>query len=387
MEKKWQHNPIWNGSFSWGNTLFLLVTPAMALVALPWYLATQGLGWLEFFLFAVMTSATGFGITVGYHRMLAHQSFEGSRAARFLLLVFGAAAVQNSALKWCSDHRYHHRFVDKEGDPYNRSRGFFYSHIGWIFYNDPAERSYDNARDLAEDPLIAWQHRWYLPLAAGVGFGLPTLVGWAMGNALAGFLFGGLFRLLFVHHGTFLINSAAHTFGHRPYSTKTTARDCWWLAFFTNGEGFHNFHHAFANDYRNGLHWYQWDPSKWMILAMNLVGLSRNLQRTPEAHILKARLESSVDQFLSARQHDLPESLESMRHALDTKLQEFQARLREFQAWKERSAAERGRWARVQGRYWKRRLRKERQLLEATLEEFRAHLELFEKRQRAAHLA
>lgn len=375
MSKKWQHNPKWNGPFSWVNTSFLLATPLLALVALPWYLLSHGLGWFEFAMFATMTSLTGFGITVGYHRMISHQSCESTPFVRFLFLVFGAGALQNSALKWCSDHRYHHRFVDKEGDPYNRNRGFFYSHIGWIFYDDPAERNYENAHDLLNDPLVMWQHRWYLPLGFGFGFVVPTLVGWAFGHALAGFLFGGLFRMLFVHHGTFLINSAAHTFGTRPYNTKNSARDCWWLAFFTNGEGFHNFHHAFANDYRNGLRWYQWDPSKWMIWSLSKTGGVYGLHRTPEAHILKARMEASVDQFRkTSQQAELPDQLESMRRVLEEKLQEFQVKLREFQTWKETGAQPR--WARVQARYWTRRLRKERQLLEAHVEEFRAHLRI-----------
>ena len=141
------------------------------------------------------------------------------------------------------------------------------------------------------------QHRFYLPLSIFVAFLLPTLLGMAVGRPLAGFFWGGLFRVNFLQHATFLINSACHKFGSRPYSMKVTARDCWWLAIFTNGEGYHNFHHAFGNDYRNGVRWYHWDPSKWFIGLLASCGLARNLKRTPDAVILKAKLETFYEGF------------------------------------------------------------------------------------------
>jgi stearoyl-CoA desaturase (delta-9 desaturase) len=367
---KWQHNPKWNGEFSWVNTAFLVATPLLTLALLPWMILSYGLTWFDFFVFGLMTTLSGFAITAGYHRLLAHQSYESAWPVRLFYLVFGAAALQNSALKWCSDHRYHHRFVDKEGDPYNIQRGFFYAHMGWIFYRDPEGRSFDNAKDLLADRLVQWQHRYYLPIAVVVGFGLPTLLGWLAGRPLAGLLVGGLFRVVFVHHGTFLINSAAHTVGHRPYSTKNSARDCWWMSFFTNGESFHNFHHAFGNDYRNGVRWFHWDPSKWLIFTMSKVGLASNLQRTPDAHILRARLESSIEEFRAGWQTDMPAKLEAMRQHLDAKVQEFQARLREFQAWHENRAQENQRVRGIRLRYWKRKLRNERKALELAIHEY-----------------
>ena len=373
-QRKWQHNPQWNGKFSWVNTAFLVITPVLAVALIPWQIMQSGFSWVDFSLFVAMVWATGLSITAGYHRLLSHLSYEGSPVVKFIYLVFGAAALQNSALKWCSDHRYHHRFVDKEGDPYSIEKGFFYAHMGWIFYNDPAERSFDNAKDLLNDRLVAWQHRWYLAIAVIIGFGLPTLIGAAFGRPWEGLLWGGILRVVFVHHGTFLINSASHTFGTRPYSTKNSARDCWWLAIFTYGEGYHNFHHAFQNDYRNGLRWFHWDPTKWLIWSTAKLGLARNLVRTPDAHILKARLESSVDQFRRNWKSEMPDQLESMRAALDAKCAEFQLKLREFQAWKEAKAKENARWRKLQTRYWKRRLAAERRILESALEEYKAIL-------------
>ncbi|RZA00275.1 MAG: acyl-CoA desaturase [Proteobacteria bacterium] len=372
--RKWQHNPQWNGSFSLVNTLFLVLTPLLTVALIPLQLSLTGFSWADFALFIGMVYATGMGITAGYHRMLSHLSYESSPIVKFFFLIFGAAALQNSAYKWCSDHRYHHRFVDKDSDPYSISKGFFYAHMGWIFRNDPEERTYDNAKDLAADRLVMWQHKYYLAIAVVVGFGLPALIGALYGRAWEGLLWGGLFRAVFVHHGTFLINSASHTFGTRPYSTKNSARDCWWLAIFTYGEGYHNFHHAFQNDYRNGLRWFHWDPTKWLIWSLTKTGLSKNLVRTPEAHILKARLESSVDHFRRGWKDEMPAQLESMRASLDTKLAEFQLKLREFQAWKESKVAENARWRKMQTRYWKRRLYAERLALESAVEEFKALL-------------
>lgn len=376
---KWQHNPQWNGDFSWVNTAFLVITPLLALVLVPWQLWHGGFKLVDFVIFFVMMKLSGLSVTAGYHRLFSHQTYEASPVVKFFFLLFGAGAFQNSAFKWSSDHRYHHRFVDKEGDPYSIKKGFFHAHMGWVFYNDPTERSFDNAKDLSNDPLVAWQHKHYLLLSVLTGFVLPTLIGWCFGRPMAGFVWGGLFRVIYVHHGTFLINSLAHTTGPRPYSTKSSARDNWWLAFFTNGEGFHNFHHTFANDYRNGLKWFHWDPTKWLILSLESLGLSYDLQRTPDAHILKARLESSLEHFRNGWQQEMPSQLEAMREHLEHKLHEFQLKLKEFHAWKESRLEENARWRRVRARYWRRRLQAERRVLESAINEYRALLRMTQR--------
>lgn len=372
----WQHSPRWNGQFSWGNTSFLLGLPLVALALIPYSLYRDGLHLSDFLLFAALTTLTSLSITAGYHRLFSHQTYETTWPVKLFFLIFGAGAFQNSAFKWCSDHRYHHRFVDKEGDPYNINKGFFYAHMGWIFYQDPPGRTFDNAKDLQEDSLIQWQHKYYLFLGVFVSFILPTLVGWMLDRPLAGFVWGGVFRVLFVHHGTFLINSLAHTYGTRPYSTKNSGKDNWWLAFFTNGEGFHNYHHTFANDYRNGLRWFHWDPTKWLIRSLEYVGQSWNLQRTPEVHILKAKMETSLEQFRSEWKSDIPQPLEAMRIQLEGKLQELQGKLKEFQAWREQVAKENRRWGNIRARYWRKRLSAEKRALESAINEYRVLLQL-----------
>jgi stearoyl-CoA desaturase (delta-9 desaturase) len=348
-----------------------VATPALMLALLPVYILKTGFALSDLAIFLFMIAASGFSITAGYHRLFAHQTYESPAIVRFFFLLFGAAAFQNSAFKWSSDHRYHHRFVDKEGDPYNINRGFFYAHMGWIFHADPVERNFANAADLEADALVQWQHRYFNLIAVSMCFLFPTLLGLCFGRPFAGFFLGGLVRLLVVHHGTFLINSFAHMFGTRPYSTKVSARDCWWLAFLTNGEGYHNFHHAFANDYRNGVRWYHWDPSKWLIRALNLVGLSKNLSRTPDAHVLKAKLETSAELLTQAGRTEVPAQLEAMRAAIEQHLQDFQRKYREFQAWRDSMLAEGKRVRRTRARYWARRLRAERKVLEQSLREYR----------------
>ena len=179
--------------------------------------------------------------------------------------------------------------------------------------------------------------------------------------------------------GTFLVNSASHTFGTKPFSTKNSARDCWWLAFFTNGEGYHNFHHAFANDYRNGILWFQWDPSKWFIWINYQLGLAYNLQRTPDSHILKAYLESSYDQFRLSWKEEVPTQLEAMRSSIEEKLHEFQQKVRDYQAAKESRAVENARIRSVRVRYWRRKLRNEKRILEHAVQEYRAVLKLTQR--------
>jgi stearoyl-CoA desaturase (Delta-9 desaturase) len=221
---------------------------------------------------------TGTAITAGYHRFYSHRTYRCNRVIQFFMLVFGASALQNSALSWVSDHRYHHRHTDQEADPYNINKGFFWAHVGWIYYKTVGPRTYANAEELKRDPLVMWQHRWYPALAVVVGQLLPLFVGYLLGRPWGCWIWGGLVRTVAVHHATFLINSVAHTVGRKNHSDATSARDSWWLPIFSFGEGYHNFHHTYPGDYRNGSAWYHWDPTKWSIQAMSLVGLAWDLR-------------------------------------------------------------------------------------------------------------
>jgi stearoyl-CoA desaturase (Delta-9 desaturase) len=277
---------------NWTTSSFLIGTFLLTLTAVPLYLWHFGVDWFYFALFAVMLSVTGFSITLGYHRLFSHMTFRARLPVRLFTLIFGAAAFENSVLMWASEHRRHHKHVDHDEDPYDISKGFFHAHIGWLLFKLRPQPPYDNVTDLMKDRLIMWQHRHIHLIAVLTSFGLPALLGaWWDGwvGALGGFLIGGVAKVVAIQHGTFLINSACHTIGRQPYSTRCSARDSFFLALFTFGEGYHNYHHEFQHDYRNGVKPWQFDPTKWIIWTLSKIGFTTGLRRVPEQAINSAQ--------------------------------------------------------------------------------------------------
>jgi stearoyl-CoA desaturase (delta-9 desaturase) len=275
----------------WVNTLFLTLTPIL-FVILGWiYFKGHGIEISQILLAVAFYFITGISITAGYHRLLSHKAYKASNLVKFLYLIFGAAAFQNSALKWATDHRIHHRHVDHDNDPYNINRGFFYAHIGWIFYKEHDTERAQYPKDLLNDKLVMWQHRNYYWIAIVMGFIIPTIIGYFMGSALGGLALAGILKVIFVHHCTFFINSLCHMVGNRPYSDSNTARDSYIMALFTFGEGYHNYHHYFPSDYRNGICWYHFDPTKWLIKFLSFVGLVKGLKKVPMKLIIQAKIE------------------------------------------------------------------------------------------------
>jgi len=164
---------------------------------------------------------------------------------------------------------------------------------------------------------VRWQHRFYLPLAIIIGGGLPLLIGYYLGNALGCFLLAGITRIVIVHHATFLINSLCHFLGKQPYSLKDSSRDSALVAFLTYGEGYHNFHHRFQYDYRNGIRWYHFDPTKWLIKTLEILRLANGLHRASDMHIFKARLDvqrNQVEQRLAGFSQEFREAMERNIH-------------------------------------------------------------------------
>jgi stearoyl-CoA desaturase (delta-9 desaturase) len=215
-------------------------------------------------------------------------TFRAKLPVRLFTLIFGAAAFENSVLMWASEHRRHHKHVDHDEDPYDITKGFFHAHIGWLLFKLWPQPPFDNVADLRKDPLVMWQHQHVHVIAVLVSFVLPTLLGFAWNGwsgALGGFLIGGVAKIVALQHGTFLINSACHTMGRQPYSTRCSARDSFLMALFTFGEGYHNYHHEFQHDYRNGVKPWQWDPTKWLIWILSKFGLAGNLRRVPRETI------------------------------------------------------------------------------------------------------
>ncbi len=273
----------------WTTTLFLIVSHTIGIVGTGIYVYFNGIHPLEIVNFILFYILTGLSITAGYHRYFSHRSYDCHPFLCLFYAIFGACAWENSILRWCSDHRMHHKHVDTDLDPYNIKKGGWYAHIGWIFHKRE-NLNLNNVKDLQMDPIIRWQHKYYVPIAILVGSGLPFLIGLLVDRPWGGLLWGGFFRVMFVHHATFFINSLAHMVGAQPYTTQDSSRDSWWLAFLTYGEGYHNFHHKFQADYRNGIRWYHWDPSKWVIALCSKFKLTTRLNRTPSRIIQNARL-------------------------------------------------------------------------------------------------
>mgnify|MGYP006126143063 FL=1 len=321
---------------NWTNMLLFILTPAFALLLVPAYGYFYGYDLYEWLVFVLLMGFCGMSITAGYHRLWSHKAYKAHPLLRVIFALGGACALQNDILTWASGHRRHHQFVDNnDHDPYSASRGFWFSHIGWILrnYKSGAE-DYSNVKDLMKDPIVVWQKKHYLTLLLVMNIGLPAFLGLVHGDIIAGLLLGGLLRLVLSQHVTYLINSIAHMWGQQPYSENNSARDNPILAFFTYGEGYHNYHHTFQWDYRNGIQWWHFDPTKWMISLLSFAGLTRELKRCNPAEIEKARLEL---QYLKATEKcerfDIPES---WRLRLET---EYEQLLQTLQLWTEHRQA------------------------------------------------
>jgi stearoyl-CoA desaturase (delta-9 desaturase) len=265
---------------SYGTIVLFSLVALGAPVAVPVFGYIHGYSWLDWTLFALLYVFTGLGITVGYHRLIAHHSFDCANWVKFSLLIAGGWALENSAIKWASDHIRHHSRCDQDTDPYNAKRGFWYSHCGWIFVNDPHPNEKYGAR-LRQDPMLIWQHRYYVPIVLS-GLALPFVAGFVYNGWMGGlgcFLLAGVARTFVVLNSTFCINSICHLWGKQPHTKADSSRDSWLVSLFTFGEGFHNFHHAHQRDYRNGSQWYNFDPSKWVIFGLSVIGAAWNLCR------------------------------------------------------------------------------------------------------------
>ncbi|MBE4591056.1 acyl-CoA desaturase [Vibrio navarrensis] len=276
----------------WLNIFIFSFSLLLALVATPWYVWEHGLTLWHVIWFFVAFSFTNLSITAGYHRLWSHKTYEAHSLLRVLFAIGGAFSLQNSILHWSSDHRRHHRHVDDfDKDPYSASRGFWFSHIGWMLrhYNQESYSDYTNCRDLQKDPIVMWQHRYYVPLAIATNLGIPLMLGAFYQDYVGMLLVVGALRLVVSHHSTFFINSLAHIWGSQPFTDKNSARDNGILAIFTFGEGYHNFHHIFENDYRNGIYWWQYDPTKWLIKSCSWIGLTKKLRVTPQLKIDTAK--------------------------------------------------------------------------------------------------
>ncbi len=285
---------------NWTNMIFMTITPVMALIGTAILVIHHGLRAPTLWFTLFYTFATGLSITAGYHRLYSHTCYKAHYLVRLFYVIFGSAAFQGSVLEWSTDHRNHHRYTDTDKDPYDIKKGFWFAHLGWLFYLDPTTRDYSNVEDLNKDPMLVFQNKYYKSIAFFTSFAMPTLIASLWGDPLGGLILAGLLRLTLNHHFTFCINSVCHLFGEQTFSDRQSARDNWITALFTYGEGFHNFHHQFPLDYRNGIRFYHYDPSKWLIKALSYFGLARDLKQISEHKIIQYKVRADEKRILEA---------------------------------------------------------------------------------------
>ena len=271
--------------------------PFIALFVVGWQVWNEALHWSDIAVFLICYTLTGFGVTVGFHRHLTHRAFKAKTWVRGTLAILGSAAIEGPVISWVADHRKHHVFSDVEGDPHSPHvdfghglkgalAGLSHAHVGWLFVHTQRGLKTRYAPDLLKDPVVRFVDRTFVVWAIS-GFILPFLLGWLIGGSLmtglSGMLWGGLVRVLLVHHSTFSINSLCHFFGRRAYDTEDESRNVFWLSIPTLGESWHNNHHAFPTSAEHGMKGWQVDPSAWLIRGMEKVGLVWDVVRvSPE---------------------------------------------------------------------------------------------------------
>jgi stearoyl-CoA desaturase (Delta-9 desaturase) len=296
--------PVAHESLNRFITGLVTVVPVLALGLVAWQLWDVALGWNDVFVFLAMYISTGLGITVGFHRLFTHRSFKTTRPIRIALAALGSMAIEGPIVAWVADHRKHHAFSDQLGDPHSPHvehgqglrgalRGLVHAHVGWLFIHTQRGRKSRYAPDLMRDPDMVWIDQTFLWWAIGgilVSFGLGFLFGgfnWKAG--LTGMLWGGLVRVLVLHHVTYSINSLCHYFGRAPYQTGDESRNLAWLAPFSLGEAWHNGHHAFPTSARHGLERGQLDISAAVIVTLQRFGLAWDVIRVEPDRVAAKR--------------------------------------------------------------------------------------------------
>jgi len=263
--------------------LVVVVLPFLATLFAIWLLWQRAVNWTDIALLIAFNVLAGLGVTVGYHRMLTHRSFQPHPVVKFIFLVFGSMAVEGPALEWAATHIKHHAHSDREGDPHSPIEGFWHAHMGWMFNRSFADPNV-YCRNLVKDPIVVFVSHtfifWVL-LSLAIPFAIG---GWT------GLLWGGLVRIFLTHHITWSVNSVCHTFGKREFETRDQSRNEWIVGLLGLGEGWHNNHHAFPRSAFHGLHWWQFDLSGYVIWTLERVGLVRDVYRVTPA--MRARYAS-----------------------------------------------------------------------------------------------
>ena len=253
------------------------IVVGIAVIHLGALFAPITFSWSAFWLFVVLQWVTGgFGITLGFHRLLTHRSFKTPKWLEYATTICGSLALQGGPVKWVATHRVHHAYSDRPQDPHSPTRGFWWSHMLWLFAYDEIldhpQRYWRYAPELAKDPFHQFMNKTTAWHNVVLGLLLYLWGGWS-------FVVWGVFvRLVFVYHCTWLVNSAAHIWGYQAFDTGEGSRNNWWVALLTYGEGWHNNHHAYPYSAAHGLRWWELDMTYLTIRLLALLGVARDIR-------------------------------------------------------------------------------------------------------------
>lgn len=298
------HGMPWPQQLTMFLSVVLPIVGFITAIILMWHRGPASVGWAEIGAMLGLYALTGYGVTIGYHRLFTHKAFETYRPIRLFIAFWGGVAGQGALIRWCATHRRHHQAADHSGDPHSPHvhgdtsmdllRGMWHAHMGWLFHKD-VPNSAGSVKDLMSDPALVLIDKLYLPLVvfgivlAGVIVGLITQT-WQ--GFFSGMIWGGLARIALLQHVTWCINSVCHVWGTRPFRTSDYSVNNPIFAILALGEGWHNNHHAFPTSARQGLRWWQFDSSWLIIRAMGALGLAWNI-RTPSPGALEAKSTSN----------------------------------------------------------------------------------------------
>ncbi|USR89411.1 fatty acid desaturase [Phormidium yuhuli AB48] len=223
------------------------------------------------------------GVTMGWHRLISHRSFEVPKWLEYFLMFCGTLSCQAGPVDWVGMHRIHHKYSDTPADPHDSNKGFWWSHVGWMFFEIPAkEEASKMVKDIGDDPVYKFCQNFFIPIQFVLGFILYFLGDYFVGNGISFVVWGVFVRMAVMFHCTWFVNSATHKFGYRTYESGDDSRNCWWVALVTYGEGWHNNHHAFQYSARHGLKWWEIDVTWMMISALKAVGLAKKVKMPPK---------------------------------------------------------------------------------------------------------